>query len=253
MDDLPEDSLELENEPVATPPAAAPEKANVPGAGPAEAPENPPAENPAPEKAALPRRSWVYRFFNFLFGAGSPVGRILRPVLRWTAAVVGLFALGLLAGYLLLYQPAQQGLVAAGQQNAALNDQIGRLQDQVNGLQNSVAAANQSVKAAQDAFARVQARNNLLVVIYDVANARTYLAQKDGANLMKTLDKTRSDMDAVQPYLQSAKKDLADELNSRLETVRSVVVRDATLAQSDLDNLFTALTSANDLLFGSNP
>jgi prefoldin subunit 5 len=195
----------------------------------------------------------VYHVFNFLLGASSPVGRVVRPVLRWLAAIVGLVALGLLAGYLVLYQPTQQAFVYVQQQNAALRDQITTLQGQVGDLQNSVTTANQSFKTAQDAFTKAQARNNLLVVISDIANARADLANKDGANLIKTLDKARTDLDAVLPYLQSAKKDLADELNARLETVRTVVVRDATLAQSDLDNLFTALTSADTLIFGTNP
>jgi len=166
---------------------------------------------------------------------------------------VGLFALGLLAGYLLLYQPAQQAFVSAQEQNQVGYSQIAGLQDEVSRLQNTLTAANQSVKAVQNDVAKAQARNGLLIVISDVANARADLANKDGASLIKALDKARVDLDAVQPYLQSAKKDLADELNSRLETVRTVVVRDATLAQSDLDNLFTALTSADTLLFGSAP
>ena len=100
---------------------------------------------------------------------------------------------------------------------------------------------------------KAQARNSLLVVIFDVANARTYLAQKDGAKLISALDKARTDLDVVQPYILGVKKDLSDELNSRMETVRSVVVRDSTLAQSDLENLYTALLAANDVLFGPKP
>jgi len=241
MDDLPEESFEPENVPAAAPPV------KVPASEPTH------IEDSAPEKAAPVRHGWVYRLFNFLLGAGTPVGRVVRPVLRWLAAVVGLFALGLLAGYLLLYQPAQQAFVSAQEQNQVGYSQIAGLQDEVSRLQNTLTAANQSVKAVQNDVAKAQARNGLLIVISDVANARADLANKDGASLIKALDKARVDLDAVQPYLQSAKKDLADELNSRLETVRTVVVRDATLAQSDLDNLFTALTSADTLLFGSAP
>jgi len=120
-------------------------------------------------------------------------------------------------------------------------------------LQNTLTTANKAVQGAQEELKKAQARNSLLVVIYDIANARTYLAQKDGAKLINILDKTSTDLDAVQPYLLTAHKDLADELKSRLETVRSVVIRDAQLAQSDLDNLYSALIAANDLVFGSKP
>ena len=197
------------------------------------------------------RRSWFYRLLYFMFSPETRLGRILRPFLRWTAAVVGLFALGLLAGYLLLYRPTNQQLIAANNQVGQLNTEIQRLQTDSTGLQNSLAAANQRLQTAQDDLKKAQARNNLLVVIYDIANARTSLAQKDGAKVMSSLLQAQADMQVLQPYLVANKKELADELNSRLETVRSVLVRDSQMAQSDLDNLYTALLAANDLLLGS--
>ncbi len=196
------------------------------------------------------QRSWFYRMLHFMFSPETRLGRIMRPFLRWTAAIVGLFALGLLAGYLLLYQPTRQQLVTAVSQVGQQNAEIGRLQAESTGLQNSLVAADQRLQTAQDDLKKAQARNNLLVVIYDVANARTYLAQKNGAKVMDALLQAQAEMQAVQPYLVAAQKALADELNSRLDTVRTTLVRDAQLAQSDLDNLYSALLAANDLLFG---
>ena len=239
--------------PAEAPAEAVPLKGVEPIVEAASAGEIPSASTPTGEKAAPAKRSWIYRFFNFLLGADSRLGRVMRTILRWTAAVVGLFGLGLLAGYLLLYQPAQKGLDSSNQQIGQANDEISQLGGQVTGLQNTLATANKAVQTAQDELKKAQARNNLLVVIYDIANARTYLAQKDGAKLINTLDKTSTDLDAVQPYLLTVQKSLGDELKSRLETVRSVVIRDAQLAQSDLDNLYSALLAANDLIFGSNP
>ena len=215
--------------------------------------DSPSASAPTGKETSPAKRSWIYRFFNFLLGADSRLGRVMRTILRWAAAVVGLFALGLLAGFLLLYQPAQKGLDSANQQIGLVNDENSQLHSQVNGLQNTLTTANKAVQGAQEELKKAQARNSLLVVIYDIADARTYLAQKDGAKLINILDKTSTDLDAVQPYLLTAHKDLADELKSRLETVRSVVIRDAQLAQSDLDNLYSALIAANDLVFGSKP
>ena len=246
MYETPDDSFGTETESQPAAPVGTPEKttATEPSAA---------AEVATPPEPSPKRHTWVYHVFNFLFGKETAVGRILRPTIRVLATVVGLVGLGLMAGYFLLYQPTQQAVDSARQQNAALNDQIKSLQNNISVLQTSVATSNQAVQSEQDALSKAQARNGLLVVLYDISNARTYLAQKDGANLMKTLDQARTDLDAIQPYLQTAKKDLADELNARLETVRSSVVRDATLAQSDLDNLYTALTSADTLLFNPQP
>ncbi len=201
--------------------------------------------------AAVPgRRSWFYRFLYFTFSPETRLGRVMRPFLRWTGAVVGLFALGLLACYLLLYQPARRLLEAADSQIGQRNAEITRLQGESMSLQNSLVAANQRLQAAQDDLQKAQARNNLLVVIYDVANARTYLAQKDGGKVLQTVQQAQADMQVVQPYLAATKKELADELTSRLATVSSTLARDPQLAASDLNNLYEALLAANDLLFG---
>ncbi len=248
-------------------PAAEPglEKAEAPSETPPTAAEATPTEEesqPVAEKApgeaaaeaspaAVPkRRSWFYRFLHFTFSTETRLGRIMRPFLRWTAAIVGLFALGLLAGYLLLYQPTSQQLEAAIGQISQQNAEISRLQAESISLQNTLVAANQRLQAAQADTQKAQARNNLLVVIYDVANARTYLAQKDGGQVMESIKQAQADMQALQPYLAANKKELADELSSRLETVNSVLVRDPQLAASDLNNLYEALLAANDLLFG---
>ncbi len=230
---------------------------------PSQAGENQPAGGKPPEEsqaAAEPaepipasqpaKRSWFYRFLRFMFSPETRLGRVMRPFLRWTAAVVGLFALGLLAGYLLLYQPTRQQLEAANGQISQQNGEIARLQDEAVSQQKTLVAANQRLLAAQDDLLKAQARNNLLVVIYDIANARTYLAQKDGGQVMKMLQQAQADMQAIQPYLVANKKELADELNGRLQTVSSVLVRDSQLAASDLNNLYEALLAANDLLFG---
>jgi hypothetical protein len=213
--------------------------------------EQPISSGPALVEKPAPRHSWFYRFLNFMLGRDTRVGRILRPFLRWAAAITGLFALGLLAGYLLLYQPTQQNLDAANEQLNQQKTEMERLQAQITVLQNSVVAADQAVQAAQVNLSKAEARNNLLVLIYDVANARTYLAQKDGAKVMTAIDQARTDLTTFQPYLVAAKKDLSDELNGRLETVRSVLVRDAQQAQVDLDSLYNALLAANQLLFGA--
>ncbi len=201
--------------------------------------------------AALPaRRSWFYRFLYFTFSPDTRLGRVMRPFLRWTAAVVGLFALGLMACYLLLYQPARRLLEAADSQIGRQNAEITRLQGESLSLQNTLVAANQRLQAAQGDLEKAQARNGLLVVIYDVANARTYLAQKDGGKVLQTVQQTQADMQVVQPYLAAAKKELADELTSRLATVSNTLARDPQLAASDLNNLYEALLAANDLVFG---
>ena len=70
--------------------------------------ETPQQETPAavtpPEPAAEPpkpaKKPWLYRVLYATLSPQTRLGRFMRPVLRWTATIVGLFALGMLATYL---------------------------------------------------------------------------------------------------------------------------------------------------------
>ncbi|MEJ5203364.1 MAG: hypothetical protein WHV66_14145, partial [Anaerolineales bacterium] len=53
------------------------------------------------EMSAAPRKGALY----VLFSPETRMGRFLRPLVRWLAIIVGLFALGFLTAYLLLYRP----------------------------------------------------------------------------------------------------------------------------------------------------
>ena len=75
--------------------------------------ETPPPATPSAEPQKPVKKPWLGRLLYAMFSPNTRLGRFMRPVLRWTAAIVGLFGLGMLATYLLLYTPAAQQLAAA--------------------------------------------------------------------------------------------------------------------------------------------
>jgi hypothetical protein len=50
----------------------------------------------APPAVEKPKQSAVSKVLNFLFSPQTGRGRFMRALVRWVAAIVGLFALGLL-------------------------------------------------------------------------------------------------------------------------------------------------------------
>jgi hypothetical protein len=219
--------------------------------------EDPAARPDLAAAAPVTRRPVFYRFLNWLLGKDSAMGRFMRPALRVLSVVIGLLALGVLAAFFFLYQPTQNRLdLTQNQLNAAQGEirqretTIQGLQGQMKARQDQLDAANQQAKALTEDLKTASNRNNLLVVINDIATARMYLALKDGAQTMKVLEQAKTDLALTLPFLLEKNKTAADEVKSRLDLMTSVLVRDSALAQSDLDNLYTALLAIQISLFG---
>jgi hypothetical protein len=190
-------------------------------------------------------KSLLYR----LFSPETRVGRVTRPVLRWLAAITGLFALGLLAGYLLLYQPTQRSLDGA----LAQLDQASLAASQQNKSQQvALSDRNQAQAAYQKAQAdltKAASENKLLVELVDISNARVALVNKDGATAKAAIQQAQTDLSSVLPYLQSQDKTRADVLQSRLDLVAKELVSDPQATLADLDKLSADLTDLHKKLF----
>ena len=193
-----------------------------------------------------PRKSLAYR----LFSPETRLGRFNRPVLRWLGAITGLFALGLLTGYILLYQPAQRELDAALARLAATDQLITQKQQGLQSAQTGLDQAQLSVKQIQDKLDAAQSENTVLIVMVDVSNARVALAGKDGAAAKTAIEQAQSKLKQALPYLESQDKVLVDLLTSRLDLIAKELVSDPSAAQSDLGKLSTDLTNLHQKIFG---
>ena len=184
-----------------------------------------------------------------LFSAETRSGRFFRPLLRWLGAITGLFALGLLAGYLLLYQPAQNELNAALLRlNQANQNVVQKDQNQ----QVAQADRDQALKTLQSAQAdlkKAASQNSLLIVLVEVNNARVALSNKDGATAKSNIEQAQADLAKVMPYLASQDKARADVLQPRLDLVAKELVSDVPAALADLDKLASDLTDLHKKLF----
>ncbi len=211
----------------AEPAAPAPERVEAPAA--AVEPEAGPAPAPA-AAAAAPARSLVYR----LFSPETRLGRTLRPVVRWSGFVVGIFALGLLTAYLLLYLPTWQRLEETQQQWQQTHQQLSEAQAALAEAQQERDAARQEAGQSVTALKKANTHVALLTLINDITRARLALTAQDGAAARSALKDAEAQLKALAPVIEADDKELNASLLSRLELVRNEISRDPKTALSDL-------------------
>ncbi len=221
------------------------------------APSSPPIKNETAARATVPdlaslkkpnssRKSVLYH----LFSPETRLGRFMRPVLRWLAAITGLFALGLLAGYLLLYQPTQSALDAALEKLTTASQLVSQKEQGLASAQTGLNQAQLSVKQIQDQLAAAASENSLLIVMVDVSNARVALVEKDGAAAKTAIAQAQANLNLALPYIESQDKVLSDLLQTRLDLISKELVSDAQGAQTDLGKLSSDLTDLHKKIFG---
>ncbi len=233
------------------PPPAAPEEkigADEP-VGPVPPPEPVPPDSPVEPPVATPpplqRHGVVYKTLS----PETRTGRFMRPLLRWLAAIVGLFALGLLAGYLLLYQPAQKQLDSALLQLNQLNQNITQKDKSQVSAQTDRDQALKSLQQAQADLKKASSENDLLVVLSGVNSARVSLVNKDGQTAKNLIDQSQADLTRALVYIETQDKTRADLLRSRLELASKELVSDPQAALADLDRLAADLNDVRLKLF----
>ena len=195
---------------------------------------------------SAPHKSLVYR----LFSPETQLGRIMRPLLRWLAAISGLFALGLLAGYILLYQPTQRELDDALVRLATTNQIVSQKDQGLESAQTGLDQAQLSLNQVQDKLNAAASENALLIVMVDISNARVALVGKDGAAAKAAIEQAQSNLNQALPYIQSQDKVLSDLLKSRLDLSAKELVSDPGAAQSDLGKLSADLANLHQKIFG---
>jgi hypothetical protein len=192
-----------------------------------------PAAPPPPEK----KGSAFSRFLNHLFSPDTRTGRMMRPLTRGLGLVVGLFALGLLSGYVLLYQPLERSYrSAAGQLERDRQIQADQEEKLRKASDSLVGTENQRKQAASD-LEKVQARMGLAQVQTQIVTARLALAQNDTVAVKTAFSQVETGLKAVQPQLTDLGVTKLDSLNTVLTLAKGDLERDAHLVDQDLQRL----------------
>lgn len=184
-----------------------------------------------------------------MLSSETRTGRFMRPLLRWMAAIAGLFALGLLAGYLLLYQPAQKQLDSALLQLNQMNQSVTQKDKSQVSAQTDRDQALKSLQQAQADLKKAASENDLLTVLSGVNSARVALVNKDGQMAKTLIDQSQADLTRALVYIDTQDKTRADLLKSRLDLASKELVSDPQAALADLDRLAADLNDVRLKLF----
>lgn len=218
-----------------TPATPTPQPASVPDPSlkePVKAAEIPAAPPPPVKKGSL-----FGRFLGHLFSPNTRTGRVVRPIVRGLAVTVGFFALGLLAGYILLYQPLERRYRTALDQFQQAQQVQADQQDKLRLSAESLVSTEAQRKAASDALNKAQARLGLAQAQVQVVTARLALVQNDPAAAKDALNAVDSQVALLKPELLALGSPSTANLDTVLSLTRSDLDRDPHLADQDLQRL----------------
>lgn len=199
--------------------------------------------------SAGPKKNWFKRFLNWWLGPDTKIGRFNRRVLRTLAWVLGLFALGLLVGYIFFYRPvanelakSQADLTQARQQAAEMQPKLDLVQGDLSKLQ------DQDLQNRLD-LATAQSHISLLSVITNVQKTRISLVGSDTAGARIALTDAKTALEIIQPGINQADMKLGQSIQDRFALVEKELTGDPKTALSDLAILAGQLADAEKLLF----
>ena len=214
----------------------------------------PKKETDKPFEVAEPvKESGFKRFLRTLFGADTRTGRVLRPVLRAAALLVGAFAAGLLVAYYLLYQPMRLQRDSVLTEAQRLNGELGAAQQTISTHQNEISGMQATLDSLQAEVDAGQFRIFYLIAKNDVLRARLALLDDEngpgGPTAMAALNDLEAHLQDLLPYVEKVDPVLADLLGNRLEVVRGELVRDAQQAKVELESFYSNLLELEERLF----
>jgi hypothetical protein len=208
-----------------------------------------PPENPAlqPETAEPQKEQQKHSWFYRLLDPSTRFGRFMRAALRILAAIVGLFALGLLSGYLLLYRPLLLQYDTRQLDLNTVQQSLSDTQSQLSAAQSDNSDLQSDLQRSQSDLEDAHTTIDYLVLKADLLKARLSLMQEAGGpDAMAALKDAKRDLDILLPAVNQIDPNLANLLSSRLDVVIEELIRDPTVAASELDELYTRLLDLED-------
>jgi hypothetical protein len=211
---------------------------------------------PSAEQSAKPdvggaekRPGFFARALKWLFNPETKLGRFVRPALRWTGFAIALFALGLLAGYILLTQPAQRQLEDSQSHLKTAEGQITELQNNLATTEQDRNQLQDLVQSLRDAHDQDSQHLLLLQIQVSARQAQVALANRDGATALLDLKMAQNQLTTLLPVIRKQAPDLATSLDTRISLVLSELTRDPQKSVTELVFLSDNLNQLEKLLF----
>lgn len=163
----------------------------------------------------------------------------LRTCLFWTVGLLGIFALGIAATWVLQVRPRSAQIEKLGVQAATLQAEVIDLEGRL-GLLLPLEDENAALLVEATAMDQGQA---LLRVLLSVKTAQMALMMDDAADALEGLENTREDLERVAQGTTGAEAEVLQDLINRLDLIQSEIDRDPEAAYQDLEILANTLVT----------
>jgi hypothetical protein len=169
-----------------------------------------------------------------------------RSCLLWSIGLLGLFALGIAATWVLQVRPRMDEISVITVERDALQDQVSELEEQADQL----ATLSVEHEQLEEQFAIAAGHRALLGILLDVTTARLALERSDTPAAVVVLGRTQERVNELEEAMDPEHRDSLESIQKRLELVWNELEDDPETAARDLDILVTALISLERSLYG---
>ncbi len=184
-----------------------------------------------------------------LFSPETRLGRFMRPFSRILGIIVGLFAVGFFTAYFLLYQPRLKEMNRARADLETTTLKLNQTEGTLTAAQKFLNEANAKYEKAAADLTKEQDHVALLTLLAEINNARSALAEKDGAGARLILQNARKLLDAYLPAVEAHSTEIAASLDTRLTLALNEFSRDPETALTDLELLADSLVDLEKVLY----
>jgi hypothetical protein len=190
-------------------------------------------KTPAPAPTGTPKKN----FLGILFNKETRLGRFNRAASRWAALVLSLFALGLLAGYWLLYRPAAQSLAQTQANYRQTYQDLVTTQKKDQDLTATNASLSNQVLSLNQNYDRASQHIQLLQLIKVLQTAHISLDNQDPTAARQMLIASRPTFNNLAPAIDKVSPGTSKSMQTRLDLILSEIDQNAKTAAADLDVL----------------
>lgn len=163
----------------------------------------------------------------------------LKTCLFWTVGLLGIFALGIAATWVLQVRPRSAQIEKLGVQAATLQAEVIDLEGRLDLL---LPLEDENAALLVEATAMDQGQA-LLRVLLSVKTAQMALMMDDAADALEGLENTREDLERVAQGTTGAEAEVLQDLINRLDLIQSEIDRDPEAAYQDLEILANTLVT----------
>ena len=208
----------------------------TPGPGPGPDPNPKPVSEQPQKDSAAPARHGIKKPgpLTWIFNKDTRLGRTNRSIVRTTGWVIGFFALGFLAVYLLLYVPLSQDY-------EKLSQDYLNAQQQFKTAQAGFKSTQETSSKVQNTLAQVKIARDVLDINNQVLQIELAVAQHDDPGSAYYLKKLQASVETALPEINKIDPDLAKVLEARVNVVAVELSSDPKAAQADLQEIIKYL------------